>query len=326
LYGWFSALMCLCSIFGAIAWMSLMFYTVALFKGVRSPRVPNAAVNPDIMSLNAQGQHWLAVYFVAYAIEFMCLSVVKFVLLERMAHFMEFDVPLSKGIIFKGRIILSLIMLGNSVGLCGNVAAAVFGRQSGEAFSALVTACNANSTACQHGSSNVMGIYNEAFEKASAARQAASVQSFCEVVLLLVIIVTFIIFGIRSARFISRAVRIVNSKLIPFQTSQNVAVLGAALKRRIVGTTTFVFLTFMLRAVFSITNSLSNLLQNNGSPTCAVPVQCSSACFNQWQLMQEWIQFTPEFTMTAELISSPLALIVALWGVTDATTLRLLRS
>ena len=39
-----------------------------------------------------------------------------------------------------------------------------------------------------------------------------------------------------------------------------------------------------------------------------------------------WLQFTPEFQLSVVLISSPLALIVALWGMTDKRTLQHMRS
>ena len=39
-----------------------------------------------------------------------------------------------------------------------------------------------------------------------------------------------------------------------------------------------------------------------------------------------WTAYTPEFHLTVVLISSPIALLVGLWGVTNKLTLQLLRS
>ena len=39
-----------------------------------------------------------------------------------------------------------------------------------------------------------------------------------------------------------------------------------------------------------------------------------------------WIGFTPEFQLTVVLISSPLALMVALWGMTSKRALQLMKS
>ena len=89
------------------------------------------------------------------------------------------------------------------------------------------------------------------------------------------------------------------------------------------GTSAFVFLTFLLRAVFSIMNALSSALQNAGADC---PTLCGIPCNNVWSLIEFWVQFTPEFQLSVELISSPLALIVALWGMTSAHTLQHMRS
>ena len=43
-------------------------------------------------------------------------------------------------------------------------------------------------------------------------------------------------------------------------------------------------------------------------------------------LVARWMFFTPEFQLTIVLISSPLALIVALWGMTDKRSRQLMQS
>ena len=89
------------------------------------------------------------------------------------------------------------------------------------------------------------------------------------------------------------------------------------------GTAAFVFVTFLLRAVFSTMNALSSALQNEGADC---PTDCGIPCNNVWMLIGYWLQFTPEFQLSVVLISSPLALIVALWGMTSERTLQHMRS
>ena len=89
------------------------------------------------------------------------------------------------------------------------------------------------------------------------------------------------------------------------------------------GTAAFVFVTFLLRAVFSTMNAVSNALQIQVY-TCDNP--CDPACNNVWLVITFWLEFTPEFQLIVVLISSPLALIVALWGMTSAHTLQHMRS
>ena len=53
---------------------------------------------------------------------------------------------------------------------------------------------------------------------------------------------------------------------------------------------------------------------------------CDPACNNVWTVILNWLQFTPEFQLIVVLISSPLALLVALWGMTSERTLQHMRS
>jgi hypothetical protein len=45
-----------------------------------------------------------------------------------------------------------------------------------------------------------------------------------------------------------------------------------------------------------------------------------------YRLVQLWLIYTPEFQLMIELISSPLALLVSLWGMTSQLMLVLMQS
>ena len=53
---------------------------------------------------------------------------------------------------------------------------------------------------------------------------------------------------------------------------------------------------------------------------------CDQACYNVWTLLGTWQFFTPEFQLVCVLISTPLALLVALWGMTNERTIMLMSS
>jgi hypothetical protein len=132
---------------------------------------------------------------------------------------------------------------------------------------------------------------------------------------LLIIILAFAVVGIASARRVSSALRDLND--------EHVEAAGRQLRRQIVGTAAFVFVTFLLRAGFSIMNALANALQNDDANCLTL---CDIPCNNVYQLIQNWLFLTPEFQLIVVLISSPLALIVALWGMTSERTLEYMRS
>jgi hypothetical protein len=307
LYGWFSGLMCVGSVFGAVTWAFQMQVLVALFTAF----TPGLSL-PQTFSLGAQAEYWTAAFLVAYAIEFLCLSVAKLLVLHRMA---DFAVPkgdgLSRRLAVGGRVVMAAVVVGNVVGLCGNVAAAVLAKQVGDLANDAAATFAANSTQAAN------DIVAQGDQKETVADDAGSVQQFCEVAVLLIIILAFAVVGIACARRVSSALRLRDLN------DEHVEAVGRKLRRKIVGTAAFVFVTFLLRAVFSTMNALSNALQNDDADC---PTTCGIPCNNVWTLIQVWLQSTPEFQLTVVLISSPLALIVALWGMTDKRTLQLMRS
>ncbi len=154
-------------------------------------------------------------------------------------------------------------------------------------------------------------------QKATVAADAASLQQFCEVAVLLIIILAFAVVGVACARRVSSALRMRGLN------DEHVEAVGRQLRQKIVGTAAVVFVTFLLRAVFSIMNALSNALEIQVA-TCSNG--CDSACNNVWTVIQNWLLLTPEFQLIVVLISYPLALLVALWGMTDKRTLQHMRS
>jgi hypothetical protein len=272
---------------------------------------------------------------VSYALEFLCLTVAKIMVLDRLVKFAigalehaRRSAEVSswrKRVVILRRLLMACVVMGNVAGLCGNIAAAVFAVQSAHFFTATAAAVVANSTAlldCSgvSGCTAIPGFrdFELAFEKASSARQVASVQQLCEVAVLFMIVLAFSSVSYFSLRTFKSAMS------NPLENRVEEA--GTRLWRRIFSTTVFVFVSFLLRSAFSVMNAVSNMLQNNGAPTCPDAIQCSAACFNMWQLIQEWLQFTPEFQQTVVVLSSPLALLVALWGMTNSEMLRLMQA
>jgi hypothetical protein len=308
LYGWFSGLMCLGSVFGAVTWAFWMQFLVFNFLD----NVPGTAPF-QLQSFYAQSQYWATAFYVTYAIEFLCLSVAKLLVLHRMA---DFSVPkgdgLSRRLAVGGRIVMAAVVVGNVVGLCGYVAAAVDAKEAGDLNNAAAVAYARNDT------DSYNKYFSQANLKSSAVSKAASVQQFCEVVVLLIIILAFAIVGIASARRVSSALRHMND--------EHVEAAGRQLRRQIVGTASFVFLTFLLRAVFSIMNAVSDALQDYGAACAATDLDaCDPSCYNIYTIMQNWLEFTPEFQLIVELISSPLTLLVALWGMTSKHMLQTMK-
>ena len=79
---------------------------------------------------------WLAAFVVVYAVEFVCLSAAKLMVLDRM---MQFAMPKGDGVsrrwVVGGRVVMSAVVAGNVEGLGGNLATAVYYQRSAEYIS-----------------------------------------------------------------------------------------------------------------------------------------------------------------------------------------------
>ena len=264
----------------------------------------------NILRSYTQASYWLAAFQVVYATEFLCLSVAKLLVLHRIADFAApKGVGLSRRLVVGGRAVMAAVVVGNVVGLCGNIASAVLFEQTGDLEADAAAAYAANNTAA------IKVIVAEAFHRATVASSAGSVQKISEVTALLIIILAFAVVGIAGARRLSSALHHMNDAQGAF---------GRQILRQIVGTTAFVFVTFLLRALFSTMNALASALTVYEAGCNAG--NCDPACHNVWQLILYWLEFTPEFQLSVVLISSPFAMLVALWGMTSDRTLQAMQS
>ena len=142
---------------------------------------------------------------------------------------------------------------------------------------------------------------------------------FCEVAVLLLIVTAFVVVGVLCARRVS-------SRLLGVDAASAAAGVGRALRRQMVGTTCFIFLAFVLRAVVSTLLAVANQFQNSVDSCSGVTSRCDATCYTVFTHIATWNNHTPEFQTTVVLISSPLALLVALWGMTSKLILQTMKS
>jgi hypothetical protein len=306
LYGWFTALMACGSCVGTVAWAARMMNLVNFFKANTSPTIVQR------MSFAAINYSWIAAFLVTYAVEFLCLSASKLLVLDRMS---VFAAPQgSEGLqtlwAAAGRVVMAAVVLGNAAGLAANAAAAVYFHTAAQAASEASSAYAANRTA------DSLSLVLLSREEVQLGSSVASVQSFCEVVVLLLVVVAFAVVGVLSARR-------VNARLVGVDAASHAAATGRAIRRRMIGTTAFVFVAFVLRAAFSTLFAFGNAAANQYSPTESCPKICDE-CNSDYFLMSQWLAYTPEFQVLIVLVSSPVTLLVALWGMTSEATLHLM--
>lgn len=232
------------------------------------------------------------------------MSVAKLIVLYRMSEFAA--VGLSKRVAVAGRILIAIVVAFNIVGVTGNCVAAVYFLRAASLFMVASTDYAANNAADGEQNS-LLGI-----GEIQTALSIVSVQSYCEVVALLIIVFAFAVVGVACARRIRSAFAFSG---LNGANLEPVIAAGRQLRLQIVSTTGVVFVTFLIRSVYSTLYAVALNLQNY-SNECPGNTEgfCNSECYNLYTHIVFFILFSPEFTLSIVLISKPLPLLVALWG------------
>ena len=263
----------------------------------------------------AQSIRWLAAFFIAESCAFCCLVIAKLLVLERMKGFVSRKAAgMPRWWASGSRVLVAAAVCLNFVGACGSVGASVYSARAAGFYSAAA----ANSTDYQ----------NQITEGSHLSQISASVAAIplgCELVVLLLIVLAFSVVGCASVRRVNAAM---SSMAASDGRASQVHVKGQQLQRQIVGTVAVVFVSFLIRVVYSIMFALANGLQNSGSTLSACPDNsglCDPICHNVYSQIQGWLLYTPEFEILTVLISQPVALIIALWGMTSGHMLELMK-
>ncbi len=292
---------------GAVTWAAWMQVIVNYVIGVDTRHTTTSRAARDLfLALSAR---WQAVFAVTYAIEFLCLSTAKLLVLDRMSDFLASGGS-SRLRVAAGRIVMAAVVVGNLVGLAGNIAAAVYyDRVAGLLIGASDDAAANNTLAARQKR-------RDAFDSDQLAFSISFVQSSCEVAVLLLIVAAFVTAGAASARRIREISAMIPAPIADAVTPAMTA--GRHLQRQIVATTVVVFVAFLLRSVYSTLYAVAAHLQDVAN-TCPGDAgnACNPSCYNVFSHIFHWIFITPQFQLSVVLISQPFALLVALWNMTS---------
>jgi len=237
--------------------------------------------------------------------------------------------------------------LGNLTGMVANFVSAARVSVAGSVFAQSAEAFAANNTALGQ------SLYDNAFESFEVSEDAASYQNYAEMAVLLLIILAFVVVSLLSTQLIRIGLRnLSNAKssivLVGVAGDQarqlvdDATAAGRQLMRKVVGTVAVVFVSLLLRAIYASMLAVADSLQDVGK---GCSDNLCSQCFNVYALalpcsqrhctlmvilvcrythVRTFIVYSPAFTLMVVLISSPLTLLVALWGMTGVRALELM--
>ena len=181
-----------------------------------------------------------------------------------------------------GRAVMFAAVASNVVAVAGSALPAVTWIRSADMFGQASVLFAQNKTALG------FEMYLQAQKQNQIAYSLAPIYYYAEVVILLLILATFCAVGIACARRISFALRgvrkIAASRIYAPKTSQvfeQAAVEGERLRLHILGTTAFIFVTFLLRSFYSTMRLVAHQLQDNSKscPGSALGA-CDASCHN----------------------------------------------
>jgi len=343
LFGWFTALSCVGSVLGGAASLAKMQNLSLFFSAVDAFGDPTTPLTrAQIWSIVSQSYRWEAAFNTLSPLDFIFLSVSKLLVLDRMLELVELGgvagwdgrkLRLARG----GAWVLGVVVVGAVVGLGGGFAASGYFVQVANLQSNAAAAFAAGDSAAAD------QFIASAARVGEVANYAKSVHGFSQVAVLLLIISAFIVAGALFIRFANSRLQDLQltlagdaaaaARVDEFAAMRSGSDLkrlagaaserGKKLRLQVVSTVSVVFVTFLLRAVFAIMNSVSSALQRDGVGCTGF---CDIPCHDVYTLVQSWIVFTPEFQFTIILISSPLTMLIALWGMTTERALQLMSS
>ena len=203
LFGWFSALAASGCFIGAFAFAANM---MQLSEGFEANSDSDSAAQSDFHLLYEKVFRWKAVYVALFPLEFMCISIAKLLVLERLYNFVLPMLHSSIALRLRrfGFATIFCVVACNAIAVAANIAQAV--HLSRAASLMQQAAANPDAAAANSLSASAMSLFHQ------QAQPLATLQSMCETTLLLVIIVAYAIMGVYSMRRINGALQMLAEK------------------------------------------------------------------------------------------------------------------
>ena len=287
------------------------------------PNPPTQAESLMISAYRGDEMRFTAAHFVLFPIELGCIIAAKLLVLRRLLQFTSGASSLHRSWLLLSRVFFSVVVICNSIGFFANIASSVYFGQ-GVGFTEL-----AYEAYYRNDSITAAGHMQSANAKAANAIRVSSVQRFCEALALLMVIAAFLVVGVRFHRIIRTALNTLLSVMqrlrrgassadYNVQLINEASIQGRQLQRKVLVTFFFIFFAGLLRSFFTIMYGVALAYQDYDN-SCS-PSPCDE-CKNVYSQILFWILFTPEFQHLVMIFASPVAQLIALWGMSGAGVL-----
>ncbi len=319
MYGWFTAISCIGSAAGALAFAARMVQFAHRYPRQRLEELTNRTFDDDkrISEFREVELRSTSAFFILFPVEAWFVSVAQLLVLHRMFRFSLSGSRRKRAWRICGRIFFAIVNAAYLSGVLCNVTAASYLIEGAVVSRKVVNAYLDN---------DIVSAKDYEVLALSMVQKGASllgIQRFIEAVVLINVITAFLITGFNCHRIIISALRAL------FTAGQRVSTISGAaagqakelvhqagsegkrLHRKVVGTVLVVFVTVLVRSFYSTLYALA-LYFNQISNPCSRS-ECDP-CKNVFSHILSWMLFTPFFEQSIMLVASPLAQLAALWG------------
>ena len=330
--GWFSGLLCVGSVIGAVTWGSLL-HTHNIFYEAHAPGIRSQ----QFYALNTSVCQWFAVFYFCYGLQFMCFTCTKLLLLQRLTsdatgHSRSHSAGHTQGCIRA----LPMLFRAMTVAVIVCNAAIMIAYDIAGAYELRVADLHRRAAAACDDQGNdtfsSLALNQQAIAVVTQIGHAEAVQSVSEAAVLLIIsiaylvLVPFSIIMFRAAErlaarmLLSATDRSDNRDKALMEVRRDVIVAdtmhaAAEQRQRLVAACCVVLVTYPIRAAYDFLQAYA-AVNMSLDPACC---QCCS-CQSQQYLVSRWLMYTPQFQPIVVALSSPLPLAVSMWLVTAAHT------
>ena len=337
LLGWFSGLMCVGSVAGAIAWGASMQSSSLYYQanGLHDEEVIVGTCNmtqTQAYSLNATSNRMYSAFLISYGAAFLCFMLSKLMLLGRLtneASRAQMHAQSGRLLPMLFRAMAAAVVMCSVLSMVAYTAAGVYYVQSAAFKDLAVAACDA---AGQDTNSSVAFV-NSATAVSARGGTAVAVQNGSEAIALLLVSVAFVVLVTLSVAMFRRAEQAASQALLSClqrnaehqqsdrRTERAITIVDDTMhaavdqRRRLVAACIVVLIMFPVRAAYDFLNAYASF-SNPYNPACQLCDACQSNRFH----VKVWLYYTPEFHPVIVALSSPLPLVLSLWLITAAHT------
>jgi len=350
--GWFSGLVCVSGVTGAIAWGAYMRSNTIYFEA----QAPGVSEQQKYAHL-ASHSRWYAVFLAHYPVDFLCLIISTLMLLRRLSnhashsYFNSQDRDMDDKVDVCDcigeyaleklhRVIDAVVVVCSVVGMLAMDVAAAYIVQEAGSYDQAAAACDAQGQNTERSKA----LNAAARDSTTTARTAASVQAVLEAVVLVIMSTAYMVFMPVCVATFGRAERRLIGHLSEIEhKADNVPVFLPAefsrgqgsssggrkvqmrcdkaleLMRMTLAVATaqrrrFVAACGVVLITFIFRASFDLLKAYDSFNTSRNPdCDICDPCQTDAYLIRSWITYTPEFHAIVVTLSSPLPLVVSLW-------------